>query len=575
MTAKSLVLGAALLLSGCVPRAVSLPEPAHVVYSGTPYSWGHETSLSVNLNLPETLVGVPLEISPSLETEDLPVFSVELSLLNLLSKGLEHSDFDLPVTVNAPVVKWVDYFLGRGRNSFQVWMARSGRWRPMIEETLAAEGVPRDLSFLAMIESGFSSVAVSPASATGMWQLMHGTGSGYLEISSYSDERRDPEKATRAAAKHLRYLYQKFGDWYLAIAAYNAGEGTVARAIERRGTRDYWELCARGEFWAETRDYVPKLLAAMVLGKQPENFGLDVNFERPDVYDVVDVRGGTSLEAVAVAAGVELATVQALNPELKKPYTPPGVDLYPVKVPLGAAEGFEERLSSVVVDVENSSTLHRVARGESPSTIAHRYGITVQQLLAANSISDPRRIQIGAELVIPTQPTLRVNLKPATQAAVPEDKVVDLPANDPAPLRQDVNDQAGEKTASIITARPKEATRDVATRPTRSPPASTTTPRVHRVQDGDSLWRISNLYGVKVDDLKRANNLKSSSLHLGQTLNIPGGNDARVLVYTVRSGDNLWDIARQYGVDVSDLQSWNHLEGHALQVGDKLHVRLP
>lgn len=573
MATKLAYFSAALLLSGCVPRAVSLPEPAQAVYYGGPYNWSEQGAPSINLDLPETLVGVPLELSPSLETRDIPAFS-ELSLLNLLSKGLEDADFDLPVTVNAPVVKWVDYFLGRGRNSFEVWMARSGRWRPMIEETLSAEGVPRDLSFLAMIESGFSSVAVSPASATGMWQLMHQTGSGYLEISSYADERRDPEKATRAAARHLRYLYQMFGDWYLAIAAYNAGEGTVARAIERRGTRDYWELCARGEFWAETRDYVPKLLAAMVLGKQPENFGLDVNFERPDVYDVVEVRGGTSLEAVAVAAGVELATVRALNPELKKPYTPPAVDVYPIKIPLGAADGFEERLSNVVVDTAQSSTLHRVAKGESPSTIAHRYGVTLQELLAANSISDPRRIQIGAELVIPSQPTLKVVLNtPST------------PAVNPAVNKQpNITPEAGELPPTEVETTKRDAAfppqdqvaappSPPVTRPT--PVANATQARTYNVKEGDSLWRISSLYGVDVDDLKRANHLKGSRLQLGQTLTIPGVGTSKVLVYTVRSGDNLWDIAKNYGVGVDDLKSWNQLQGHNLQVGDKLHVRLP
>ena len=249
---------------------------------------------------------------------------------------LDNYYFDIPVVYNAKVKRWIDYFLNRGRGFFERYGARAGRYAPLMGKILEENGLPRDLIFLAMAESGFQNKAKSWAKAVGPWQFMPFTGKLYgLEINWYKDERRDPIKATVAATKYLNKLYGDFGSWELAAAAYNAGEGKVGRAIRRYRTENFWSL-SRGRYLKrETKNYVPKIMALAILGKNLRSFGFeDIDFHDPLDYEVIDVAGMTDLFEVAQVLDMDFHELQRLNPEILRWFTPPG-EMYSLRVPLG------------------------------------------------------------------------------------------------------------------------------------------------------------------------------------------------------------------------------------------------
>ena len=249
---------------------------------------------------------------------------------------LDNYYFDIPVVYNKKVKRWIDYFLNRGRDFFERYGARAGRYAPLMGNILEENGLPRDLIFLAMAESGFQNKAKSWAKAVGPWQFMSFTGKLYgLEISWYKDERRDPIKATVAAGKYLKKLYGDFGSWELAAAAYNAGEGKVSRAINRYGTENFWNL-SRGRYLRrETKNYVPKIMALAILGKNLQSFGFkDIDFHDPLDYEVIKVEGMTDLFAVAQVLDVDFQELQRLNPEILRWFTPPD-ETYSLRIPIG------------------------------------------------------------------------------------------------------------------------------------------------------------------------------------------------------------------------------------------------
>ena len=250
--------------------------------------------------------------------------------------NLENNYFDIPVVYNAKVKMWMNYFLNRGRGFFERYGARAGRYAPLMGKILEENGLPRDLIFLAMAESGFQNKAKSWARAVGPWQFMPFTGRRYgLEINWYKDERRDPIKATIAASKYLKKLYQDFGSWELAAAAYNAGEGKVSRAIRRYRTENFWRL-SRGRYLRrETKNYVPKIMALAILGKNLKSFGFeDIDFHEPLDFEEIVLPGMSDLFQVAEVLDVEFQELQRLNPEILRWFTPPGEE-YRLRVPIG------------------------------------------------------------------------------------------------------------------------------------------------------------------------------------------------------------------------------------------------
>jgi soluble lytic murein transglycosylase-like protein len=280
-----------------------------------------------------------------------------------LEKELQNWDhqvkFDVPIQMNKQVRAYLVYFSTERKAVITRYLARSTRYLPMIKEVFQEAGLPEDLAYLAMIESGFNNKAYSPAAASGMWQFIKGTGLRYgLTIDGYVDERRDPEKATRAAAQYLLDLYKQFGSWYLAAASYNCGEGRVQRELNQSSHKNFWELSANMCLPTETKNYVPQLIAATIIAKNPEKFGFkNVPYLPPVKYDKVPVNETTSLMAAAVAVNVPSEEVAALNPELLRGITPPDAPSYTLNLPPNSKDLFTKNIT--------------IARIEHPAVASH------------------------------------------------------------------------------------------------------------------------------------------------------------------------------------------------------------
>lgn len=321
---------------------------------------------------------------------------------NLRPKVKEEVDAtvsQLPLEENDAVLGVIRYFSSeRGRKILAAGLRRSGRYRPVIQRILADEGVPQELIYLAQIESGFLPRAKSNKSAVGMWQFVQFRGRQYgLLQTSASDDRLDPEKATRAAARHLHDLYAEFGDWYLAMAAYNCGPGCVERAVERTGYADFWELCNRNVLPRETANYVPAILAATIMAKNPKDYDLEnLDFDQPLEYDSIAFDTPTSLLLLSDASGYPLAEIQELNPSLLKPVAPAG---YELRVPKGTSASVLAALDAVPALHRADWRIHRVGQGETLAEIAHRYATQLASIAAANPrLQSP---EAGDLLVIP------------------------------------------------------------------------------------------------------------------------------------------------------------------------------
>lgn len=446
----------------------------------------------------------------------------------------EEITFDFPVVENAKVRYFIDYYTGPGKKTFARWLERSGRYLPMMRRILEEEGLPLDLTYLALVESGFNPRAYSWAKAVGPWQFIESTGNIFgLDNDWWRDERRDFEKSTRAAARFLKDLRRRFdGDWYLAVASYNAGPGKISRAIKKYATRDFWELSRGRYLQTETKNYVPKLLATLLIAKQPEKYGFaDLEYQVPLEYVTVQVPTTTDLEIVADLCGATYDEIKNLNPELKRWCTPPGAKDYPVRIPAGAEVDFAEKYARIPEADRANYHRHRVQRGDTLLALAQRYGIRVNDVIALNGIKNPRALRIGSDLVLPLK-----------------------------------------KGYSRL---PLEELRDDYVRTRR---------RTYTVRKGDSLWKIARRFDVTEKQLRVWNRLGwSNVIRPGQKLLVAasagrkqqaGGNasgDLRKVVYKVRPGDTLWAIGRQFDVATRQIMDWNRLDDdHILRPGDKL-----
>jgi len=247
----------------------------------------------------------------------------------------------VPIEINEHVKNQLDLFQYRIRERFGVWLARSGRYMSVMQEIFRNHGLPEELVFLALIESGFNPQAYSPAAAVGPWQFIKQTAQQYgLKVNQWIDERRDPIKSTMAAARYLKDLYGRFQSWTLSIASYNAGEGRVQRAIEAMNTLDFWSLKQGSHLKEETKNYVPKFMAATLIGKNPSQYGFHIAYQQPLAYEEVVVRRQTPLTWIAKASGVSTNQIRGLNPELRRDVTPPGSSAYRVKLPVGTKQAF-------------------------------------------------------------------------------------------------------------------------------------------------------------------------------------------------------------------------------------------
>src|ERR1700682_6099175 len=334
---------------------------------------------------------------PIPETEN-----VDPNLRGRAEKEVSSISHDLPLTVNDPVLSYLNYFkTARGSAIVETGLRRAGRYREMVQRVLREEGMPQDLIFLAQAESAFLPQAVSRAGARGMWQFMSYAGRKYgLEKTWWVDERQDPEKATHAAARDLRELYAQFGDWYLAMAAYNSGAGTVQHAIERTGYADFWELYRRNVLPKETKNYVPIILALTLISKDPVRYGIELDPEPPLKADTVKPGQPIDLRLVAETIDTDLETLRSMNPELLRLVTPPDPE-FVLRLPEGTGERFFAAIAAIPPEKWVSWRRHKVEQGETLSSIAKRYHVLPAEIARANDFPAGAPLEEGQKLIIP------------------------------------------------------------------------------------------------------------------------------------------------------------------------------
>ena len=375
---------------------------------------------------------------------------------------------DLMKLDNQAVRKWENYFTGRGRRNFQFWLDRTAAADSLVTSILEENGLPTELIYLAMIESGMSPRAVSSMSAVGPWQFMPGTAKDYdLRRNWWFDERRDIEMSTRAAARYIKYLHGRFGDWALVLAAYNSGGGRVAQKIRQHGHDNFWKM----RLPSQTTDYVPKFIAAARIGQDPEKYGFQVRDITPLGYDVVPVDDATDLDLIAKCAGVRSEEVRRLNPALLRGASPPDMKGYPVRVPQGTGKKAEAALHRVPADKRLTWRRHRVVRGETLGHIARDYGTSVSDIAKLNKLGDVHLIRPGDQLLIPM----------------------------PAELANKARRRASEKGHYV----PPDGYVRVS----------------YKVKSGDTLGGIARKLGVSLTHIRKVNNIhRTSIIHPGQRL---------------------------------------------------------
>ncbi|AWV90394.1 hypothetical protein DN745_14070 [Bradymonas sediminis] len=471
----------------------------------------------------------------------------------------------------AAVRAYLDFFDGRGKRTLAGWIRRMHVFAPIILETLRDKGLPEDLIYVAMIESGFSPWARSPAAAVGLWQFIRSTGRYMgLRIDAYVDERRDPVKSTIAAAEYLTYLYDKFGSWPLALAAYNGGPGLMAKSIRKYNSNDYWYICRQNGLYDETRRYVPKVIGAALVAKNADVFGLDmIKGHAPFEFDLVEVPPSTRLSLVSSAVGAELDTIKKLNPALLTGATPPGKDTYSLRIPVGTTKKFVQNFDKIRLDNGAEHITHRVRFGESVEMIGETHRVAPRVLRAANGLKKGQMPPIGQELIVPKKALGTWNPRGKSSSK----KVILLP--------------------SVEYKNPKLKR------------------YFYRVQSGDTLKAMGRGLGINPADITLWNHLDpnaalQSGLYLQIFLPEDRATDSLALTaesevtpivigsaahkklkakktsssgrgrrwHRVRSGESLWLIARRYKVTVKKLKRWNRSlrRSNTLQPGQKILV---
>jgi membrane-bound lytic murein transglycosylase D len=460
---------------------------------------------------------------------------------------------EIEVVLNWRTEHWLKYFQGKGRKYFQKWLIRVEQYRGIIEPILIEVGVPRDLLYLAVIESGLNLNARSRVNAVGPWQFMAGTGRLFgLRINWWIDERKDIIAATYASAHYMKHLYSLFGSWELALAAYNSGEYRVAHAISRQRTDDYWRL----NLPSQTRWFVPKYMAALQIGRNPAAYGFRVPKTKPYTFDIIPINRSTDLKIIAKASSSTVTGIKKLNPALKRWATPPDMSIE-LKVPEGTGEKTLAALAEVPPEELVSWHRHKVRRGEALSQIARRYEISTGELKRINGIKNANRIREGSILLIP--------VKDAGEAS----KVASNP-----------NYRTPPKLPEKITLKRYKA-----------PPGHTKV--IYTVKDRDTLGEIAERYHVGLSKLRGWNDLRYRSvIHPGDKLVIyvppkyasqipdddngkvePDTNGKKRVVHVVRRGETLTHISRRYGANISDILAWNNgIRRDRLYPGDNLTI---
>jgi membrane-bound lytic murein transglycosylase D len=403
-------------------------------------------------------------------TEDAP--APTLSTEETVTADLARTPHDLPIPINSRVLGYVELFQGRLRDFMSETLDRSVQYVPMIQEVFKAEGLPLDLAYVPIVESAFKNTALSRASAKGMWQFIQSTGfENGLQQNWFVDERSDPEKATHAAAQYLKSLAEEFdGDWNLALASYNAGPGRVEGAIKRSKTTDYWKMSSSTKYLPrDTREYVPMILAAVIIARNPTRYGFDVAPPTPPAFERVTVPGALDLRIIAEWAGTSVGDIQVLNPELRRTTTPSNA--HELKVPMGTAATLEAKLATADPSLFATFKFYSVKRGDTVVSVARQFKLTSAELRAANDLRSTSKVRAGQTLMIP------------------------------------------QPRATGLPARPSASAN-------AAPAASSSQATTYKVRPGDTLSSIARHFDLSVDDLKRLNQLSSDRIGVGDKLTV-------------------------------------------------------
>ncbi len=577
-----------------------------------------------------TLLGAPAwQPPPSLTTRALEVPPVV--------DAVPGTDLEVPIPLNARVREYLTFFQeGRGRAIYAHWLANMGAWRDLMTPIFEAEGLPLELLYVCMIESGFNPDAVSRSSAVGQWQFVRSTGRAYdLRHDAWVDERRDPVKATRAAARHLGDLHERFGSWPLAIAAYNAGAGSIDRGIVHGNTNDYWRLAAAGVIPKGAIKYVPKAMAAMLIGQAPARYGFgDVVPEPPISFATVEVPGGLDLKVIARRAGLSASVLTKLNPELWRAFTPPDGADYPLRVPVTAQVKLLPALAKLAKHTRGKLGEHVLRFGERLYDVARRYNTSRRELRRLNKLAVRPEPPPGTKLIVPARrkPSdpdneLLVLARPPVKFAVPGRMQVFFPVRKRLSLEAVASFfgiapgrlalwnalDAGARlqrgqvlrvfvprdfdTKSVVLVDPGRVVEvDAGSDAQANALAFAAAQRadeitivMHEVKAGENLWTISRRYDVPVPALRAENGLsRGSGIRPGKRLKVPRvrsrkprGAAARRRPkpeargrkrYRVQSGDSLRRIANRFGVDIDTLKRRNGLKSARIFPGQELVI---
>jgi membrane-bound lytic murein transglycosylase D len=492
----------------------------------------HARLVEFQQHLPDT-EEVPLTPDPGLkDAEEVgPLSPEDLRTERAQVQGAEMGAvFDFPIDLNDKVLAWVHQFTTEKRGFMERTLSRASAYLPMVRQIFAEEHIPADLAYLAVIESGYINSAHSYAKAVGMWQFMRATGRIYgLGGNAWVEERRDPVKSTRAAARYLRKLYEISGDWYLALAGYNAGPLTTERASLNLGTHNFWDMYRSRWLRNQTKNYVPELCAAILVGRFPERYGLKIDQLPPYAYETVEVDRMTSLAVLARFADSDVDALKELNPELLRATTPPGH--YTLRVPPGQSGVTARALARIPANQRLDFKRYKVRKGDSLARVATRFNLSAEDLLAANNITKAK-FRPGRTILVPPPPAIAIDTRDlrsrVERAEIIEDKPLEmLPAIPPegpvAPL-EPVREEPAAPAAQVQNAPESAAAVHGEAPAARKVPARVPAPEgrpaFHVVKRGETLFAIADRYGLEVKALRKWNKLRKNGIQVGQRLRL-------------------------------------------------------